>query len=156
MIEIVKGDLTKCREYFIMQQVNCQGAMGKGVAKALCDIYPEIKTKYKAFCKGFDPEELLGQTQWFYLRDGRVMINCFAQLDYKKCYDEKGRVYTDYHAFRECMLAVKNLVKSGVVAAPMNIGCGLAGGDWSVIHGILTDIFNDGKVTIRLYQLNEE
>lgn len=153
MIKIVKGDLTECSERVIVQQVNCQGAMGKGVAKALYTKYPEIRDIYRHRCKGVQPEMLLGKIMWHYLSDGKVLINCFAQLDYRRKNDTSDVVYTDYDAFRECMVQVKDLIGAGAIAAPMYIGCGLAGGDWSVIHGILSDIFNDNKITLKLYDL---
>lgn len=155
MVEIIKGNIVDCAENTIIQQVNCQGAMGKGVAKALYTKYPEILKYYKWHCKGKSPESLLGKIMYHQLSDGKMIMNCFAQLDYRHKNDLGDKVYTDYNAFGECMVQVKEIVGAGAIAAPMYIGCGLAGGDWSVIHGILSDIFNDNKITLKLYDIGE-
>lgn len=42
-MNIIKKDITTIDEGVILHQVNCQNAMGSGVAKALFSKWPQIK-----------------------------------------------------------------------------------------------------------------
>lgn len=58
---------------------------------------------------------------------------------------------TDYPTFRKCMIEVRDWAKGQgyTVAVPGRIGCGIAGGNWDTVRGILYDIFaNDGDLII--------
>ena len=45
-IEIKIGDITNSKANYICHQVNCQGAMNSGVAKAIREKWPRV---YKAY-----------------------------------------------------------------------------------------------------------
>lgn len=64
MISIVKGDITNAKENIICHQVNCQGVMGSGVAKALFTKYPQMRKDYFEYYnnhrESYLPENFLG------------------------------------------------------------------------------------------------
>ena len=51
MIQHLNQDLTTARQQVIVHQVNCQGRMGSGVAKAIKEKFPNVYTAYKKHCK---------------------------------------------------------------------------------------------------------
>lgn len=80
--------------------------------------------------------------------DGKVIVNMFAQSNYG--YD--GKLYTDYTAFQSCLKRIKLTVPAGeTIAMPFKIGCGLGGGDWNVIFGLIQKELSD-KYTVELWR----
>lgn len=100
MIKIIEGNIVNAKTDFIIHQVNCQGEMNTGVAKALRDYDEGIYKHYRKFCEfcKFEPEELLGTCDTYLLKDrGQIVLSLFAQNKYG--YD--GKQYTDLEAFRD-------------------------------------------------------
>ncbi len=51
MIKIIEGNIVNAKTDFIIHQVNCQGVMGSGVAKALRDYDEGIYQHYRKLCE---------------------------------------------------------------------------------------------------------
>ena len=149
MIKIVNGDLLKASETIIAHQVNCQGKMNLGLAKQIRNTCPNVYNDYKKLCNRESPYELLGETQLIMVDKTRYVANIFAQLDYGR----KPIIYTDYDALFKGLKYIKDLAKENnkSVALPFGLGCGLAGGSWNEVYGIIEDVFSDYEVT--LYKL---
>lgn len=61
-------------------------------------------------------------------------------------------LYTDYTAFQSCLKRIKLTVPAGeTIAMPFKIGCGLGGGDWNVILGLIQKELSD-KYTVELWR----
>lgn len=145
MLKFEKGDVTAGYPMFV-QQVNCQGVMGSGLAKQIKEQYPRVYYDYKYLCNQFSAEtsSLLGHIQLIpavYGINPKVCVNFFAQDKYGR-----DKRHTDYKAFQNCLdlLAerLNNYSVSGfynTVAFPYKIGCGLAGGDWNKILKMIRD-----------------
>ncbi|PLC14199.1 hypothetical protein BV582_21780 [Bacillus paralicheniformis] len=154
MINIVKGNILDASEDIIVQQVNCKGVMGAGLAKAILNKYPNVKKEYQSFRnfnlnKGLAEKELLGLVNYVRVTDGKVIANVFAQVNIKKNRYDKT-VYTQTEALTKGLKEVKELSKqlNKSIAIPYGIGCGLAGGDWSIISELIDSIFSGYNVTI--------
>lgn len=154
MINIVKGNILDAIEDIIVQQVNCKGVMGAGLAKSILNKYPNVKKEYQSFRsfnlnKGLTDKDLLGLVNYVRVSDGKVIANVFGQVNIKKNHFDKT-VYTKTEALTRGLKEVKELSKqlNKSVAIPYGIGCGLAGGDWNIISEIIDSIFSDYKVTI--------
>ena len=124
------GDLLQTDAKYIAHCVNAQGKMRSGVAKAIRFHYPKAYEVYMHYHE-------LGQ-----LKLGRVIgadcgnkiiLNIVGQDRYG--YD--GRLYLDYAALRKGIGSINRNV-SEPVAFPY-IGCGLAGGDWQLVSGIIEE-----------------
>ena len=166
MIKIIEGNIVNAKTDFIIHQVNCQGVMGSGVAKALRDYDDGIYKHYRKFCEfcKFESEELLGTCDAYLLKDrGQIVLSLFAQNKYG--YD--GKQYTDIEAFRDGLryisqhfekkkkkmgLSEKNLHQISV-ALPYKIGCGRGGADWEVVYKIIEEELKDYNV--ELWRLDE-
>jgi O-acetyl-ADP-ribose deacetylase (regulator of RNase III) len=128
----------------ILQQVNCQGVMGSGVAKAIRDKYPQVYTQYSWMVENSDPRQpssqLLGNRQMIEVEKNKFVVNLFAQ-DF---FGRDGRQYTNYEALRQSLMNLKygldaRCLTDENVHHPM-IGAGLGGGDWEVIQPIIENI----------------
>lgn len=135
------GNILDSGADLICHQVNCQGKMNSGVAKAIREKYPKVYTEYSQLMH----LEMLGHIQVVYLgeEDGRDrgVINMFAQYTYG--YD--GRRYTSYDAFWNCLGEIKQYITPGkTLAFPARIGCVRGGANWTVIQTmIVTALAND-------------
>ena len=70
MIKIIEGNIVDAQTDYIIHQVNRQGEMNTGVAKALRDYDECIYIHYRNVCKlrGFNPELLLGTYDEYFIR----------------------------------------------------------------------------------------
>jgi O-acetyl-ADP-ribose deacetylase (regulator of RNase III) len=144
-VKIVNGDILKGSEDIIGHQVNCQGVMGSGLAKQLRDTYSNLYPAYKEVCGNHDPHSLLGKCH-IVKTGSRSVANLFGQLNYGR---SKLR-YTDYEALREALITLRRRAEKNSlsVALPYNLGCGLANGEWTVVEGIIEEVFKDYDVTL--------
>ena len=139
MSEFVKGNVF---DYpVICHQVNCKGVMGAGLAKQIRERYPFVYTEYKNLCSR--NKDLLGHILISHESglNGKMIINMFAQDGYGR-----DKRYTDYTAFKNClevlacnMNAYSCVGHYNTIAFPYKIGCGLAGGDWYIVLGMIKD-----------------
>lgn len=144
MIRVINGDLLEADSTFICHQVNCQGVMGSGVAKAIRDKYPEVYNEYKSFCNRHKGD-LLGRVQYVTTATGRAVVNIFAQENFG--YD--GKCYTDYEALRHCLEALRDKADtSEEIAFPYLMGCHRGGGDWNTVYSMMEEIFENHSVVL--------
>lgn len=152
-LKIIKGDILKSNENYILHQVNARGVMGAGIAK---EIRKDISDKDFYLYRNYvlNNNDALGN----YLLinsinfSNRKYINIIAQNDIgrnKKC-------YTNYEALESCFKKIvekeNDNIQIKTLAIPYGISCGLAGGNWNIvlemIKNILLPIFN-----INIYKL---
>lgn len=132
--------------------------MGAGLAKQIKELYPHIFGYYKNRCKTSTPEALLGSIDSYPdSKNCRQIVNMYAQ----KTYGRTG-VHTDYEALKSCLNLVKILAEAMAkfkttvkVGLPHGLGCGLAGGDWSIVSGIIEETFKDSPVFVEIWKLEK-
>lgn len=49
MVKLINGDLLEAKETYIAHQVNCYGAMGRGVALQIKNRYPDVYRRYHEY-----------------------------------------------------------------------------------------------------------
>ena len=150
MVNIINGNLLDSKEDYICHQVNCQGVMGSGVAKAIRDEWPEVFTEYRSYvdmCFGTP----LGSVCYAPINNSnQTVANMFAQSSYG--YD--GKRYTSYDAFCNCLnVMARDIPKSKTIAFPYKIGSDRGGANWNIIYAMICEILGDWDVTI--YKLEE-
>lgn len=147
-VKVIEGDLFQTTAKFICHQTNCKGKMGSGVAKQIRQQYPAAYRQYMDLCSGKkDSAELLGHAQ-FVCGAEKTVVNMFAQDRYG--YD--GSRYTNYKAFEQCLNEIAQYVVHGeTIAMPYKIGCGLAGGDWEIVYGLIESILGQ-HYTVELWR----
>ncbi|GLF90674.1 Appr-1-p processing protein [Bacillus safensis] len=148
MIKTVDGNILEASENIICHQVNCKGVMGAGLAKQIKSKYPNVYKEYKQLCTE-QGDDLLGSVQLITTNDGKTIANLFAQVGYGRT-----RKQTDYDALRSCFQHLKDTVTHSheenqtSIAIPYGIGCGLAGGDWTIVEEMMEEILGDCEVTV--------
>ena len=156
-VTIVRGDLLDADAKFICHQVNCQGAMGAGLARQIAEKWPYVKKEYTNLCRRTtDKHSLLGTFQIVEANGGNskstdpFVINIFGQEYYGR-----GGVYTDtsalIRAFRDLNDTLRSPYKNHprpVLAFPHGFGCGLAGGDWEEVEELIVKYLPDCDVVI--------
>lgn len=154
LIKEIKGNLLDSHAEIIIHQVNCQGVMGSGVAKAIKEKWPIVFERYRRLYEisKDNDEPPLGTTQVVQVNDNQSVINMFAQDNYG--YD--GGRYTSYDAIDECLLAVadycrKNNLKS--IALPYHMSCDRGGANWNIIMEMIKQHFSDLDITIEIWKL---
>jgi len=153
-----KGSILTANSGIIVQQVNCQGVMGSGVAAAIRLKYPQVFDQYIEFClENSNANDLLGKLLMVKISPSLYVANIFGQLNYGRNPGSQPRqMYTSYDAldagFQKLELFICNLHSDAldndmdfvnpVIHYP-EIGCGLGGGSWAVVSNIIKSRVGD-------------
>lgn len=150
MVTFHNGNILDSGADIICHQVNCQGAMNSGVAKAIRQKWPKVYTEYRSLAKNLSSEEFCDEDlSWTYMlghiqsvlipkdKGFQIVINMFAQNGYG--YD--GKRYTSYDAFWSCLGEIRKSVAPGTtIAFPARIGCMRGGANWDVILTMIKEV----------------
>lgn len=144
------GDLLKSDCTVIMHQANCQKIMGAGIAKAISHKFPGAKDVDKE--NSLSPEERFG-TFTHYKAGNVTIVNLYGQLRYGR----KG-VFTNYKKLENAInsffaYGLENNINLQKVGIPYKMGCGLAGGDWTIVKSLLERQSNKHNINIHIYKL---
>ncbi len=147
------GNILDAPENIICHQVNMQKKMGSGLAKQIRDRYPQVYNTYLSH-NGYLGEVLIVKVNNDNdLNNYKAIANIYSQNKYG--YD--GKQYTDYIALRDGLSDIVAHIKASnsshpniefSLAIPYNIGCGLGGGDWTIVSEIIKDECKDIQYSI--------
>lgn len=130
--------LEEVKDGFILQQVNCQGVMASGIAKAIRDKWPAVYLDYMRTYREAQQHGatvLLGSVQVVAVAHRLAVINLFTQENYGRT----GERFTSYDALDKALKEVARLTEgldSNLFHHP-TIGCGLGGGNWKVVSALI-------------------
>lgn len=145
MIEFTTGDILRSEAEALVNTVNCEGFMGKGIAYQFKLEYPENFEHYAEACRSgiLKPGTLLTTPE-----DGRLIIN-FPTKD-------KWRAKSKYDYIEQGLVALVDLIllediKS--IAIPP-LGCGNGGLDWLRVRPMITTTLQrvENDRTILVYE----
>lgn len=148
------GDLVKLAKegYFdvIVHGCNCFCRMGSGIAKQIKEEFPYAYHVDQMTIKG-DKHKLGTILLAENLNvSGHGVIVCNAYTQYNYGYD--GKQYVDYEAVRSCIRELYTLYAGrGMSFGFPQIGCGLAGGEWSIVEKIIEEEMHNEDYTIVVY-----
>lgn len=152
---MIVGDIltpNKASFYYpiICHQVNCKGVMGGGLAKQIKDVYPNVYYVYKRKCEAMK-RGIGGLGDILYVpvpKSGFIIANIFGQDGYgrEKC-------YTDYDALRKAFTSIFLEFPNQTIRIPYKFGCGLAGGDWDIVWGIICDTLIKNGMDVEVWKL---
>lgn len=138
MIIQIDGDITKVKTKYIAHQCNCISQKASGLAKTLfevfpwCNIYSErVPINHRDFhpdCPGAISVHGNGKNQ-------RYIINMLGQLwpgrpKYPRDKIDGYKAREEY--FKQCIKEITKIENLESIAFPVNIGCGFAGGNWTI------------------------
>lgn len=151
--QVIVGDITNApSDNLILHQTNCRGTLGAGLAKSLCNTFPDLKNQYLKYCFSKSPEQLLGTV---YIAEcvnkhtgiSSSIANVFGQLNYGR---DPNVIYTDYHALEKAFNTLSGY--DGSMCMPYGFGAGLANGDWKTIVGLINKCLPNNNITLYKYQ----
>lgn len=79
-----------------------------------------------------------------------TVVNAYTQYRYGTNHPDGQYKPVDYDAIRLCMRKINGIFKNQHIGLP-KIGCGLAGGKWSIVSKIILGELIDCKVTVVHY-----
>src|SRR5258708_5923163 len=129
MVELRRGDILKAKVDALVNTVNTEGVMGRGIALQFKKAFPDVFKAYEAACKRGA------------IRVGEVSshdLNRFEQPHYvinvptKKHWRGKSRLEYVESGLRALVEEVKRLGIKSVAVPPL--GCGLGGLDWDEVR----------------------
>ena len=149
MLKVIDQDITAVANGIICHQVNCKGVMGAGLAKQIRSNFPMAYSEYmRAYREG---RLKLGNVVFVLVNTSPMLI--VAHLCGQDRYG-RDRMYTDYAALKQCLTIVYQTVQPQrslygtdiPIYVPYNMGCALAGGDWSIVSNLIEVAIPDAIV----------
>jgi hypothetical protein len=169
MITEIKKDLLLVEEGLILQQTNCIGVMG-GLAGAIAQKWPIVKNEYLELITTNRKQlwKLLGTYQTVSVGENLKVLNVFGQYDIGGGY-YAGRK-TEYGTLLNALKLVANtefpkdiqtiehLIDDEIeyiedVYIPFQIGCGLGGGNWTIVRDIIEESFKDSNKNVYICKI---
>ena len=151
MIEILENsNILDVKSGIICHQTNCIGVMGGGIALSIRQKWPQVYEQYYKYCKSIeDSRMILGDVQTIVLTTDLFVANCFGQ------HFPGAGVMTNYNAWDKILPKLENESRyfcDSPIHFPWKIGCGLAGGDWSIMQAKIESFFKDSSIQIYFHK----
>ena len=146
-MQTINMDITKVEFGVIVHQVNCQGVMGSGVAKAIRDKWPSV---YESYIHAYESHVRqgiphLGEIDVCPINEHLFVVNLFGQDNYKRGIDDHWSRFTSYGAWELALPKLKRyLIENGLpnnIWLPYNVGCDRGGGDFRIISAMIEEHF---------------
>jgi O-acetyl-ADP-ribose deacetylase (regulator of RNase III) len=143
-VKQISGNILDVTEGIIVQQVNCQGVMGAGLAKQIREKYPHVYENYRDVYEVAEGS-LLGVVCYVHVSPKLCISSVFGQEYYGR---NKNIVYTNYNALKTGLADISSVAQAlgYQVYIPHGIGCGLANGDWNVVLSIIEETTPDAII----------
>ena len=152
MLKYKIGDLLQAEVDAIGQCCNCYCTMGSGIAPKIKKEWPEVYAADCATRKG--DRTKLGTFTKAIVEDGELTVyNLYGQYGYSK--RDSGIRDLDYDAIFDALDAMADdVIACGgkTVGLPL-IGCGLAGGKWSVVEAMIEETLVAKGLEVFIYKL---
>lgn len=157
-LAVLQGDATLpvgAGPKVIVHLCNDVGAWGRGFVLALGNQYPAARQQYRAWAQGYDSIPFaLGQVQFVTVQPDLYVANLIGQHGIAR----KDRTPRDppirYDAVREGLGRVRDFAQLHQASIHMpRIGTGLAGGDWTIIQGLIQDELLSSGIRVMVYDL---
>ncbi len=145
MLKFVTGNIFESGADCLINTVNCEGFMGKGIAYQFKLRFPQNNLDYVEACKS---GKLRIGTLHYYKEDGIWIVN----FPTKNKWREKSKI--DYiEKGLDLLIEFINEYKPKIIAIPP-LGCGNGGLDWNVVKNIITDKLRnlETKYTFLVYE----
>jgi len=170
-MKIIKGDLIELalQGHFevITHGCNCQNVMGAGIAVPMkqnfkCDTFPMESPEFKGDINKLGTIDYmvhnlilqklikLGNLNLLapdFGGQNLIVVNSYTQYRYGRNHADGDKSPYDYEAITLCMRKINHLFKGKSIGLP-KIGCGLAGGDWTIVKKIFERELKDMDVTV--------
>ena len=134
----------------IIHQCNCFVNMGNGIAPLIKQSFPEA---WAADCATIQGDTSKLGTFSYGEHSGLIVCNAYGQYGYWR--DPANPVNTNYDALTKSLSVIADFLletKPNCKIGLPKIGCGLGGGDWSIVSEIIEETL--GKFDVTVYELS--
>ncbi|AFD27871.1 MULTISPECIES: macro domain-containing protein [Deinococcus] len=158
LLRLVQGDATQPvgpGPKVIVHLCNDVGAWGKGFVLALGHRYPAARQQYRAWAQGHDALPFaLGQVQFVTVQPYLHVAHLIGQHGIARKDRKPQEPPIRYEAVREGLGRVRDFAQQQQASIHMpRIGTGLAGGDWTVILGLIEAELLAADLQVTVYDL---
>ncbi len=144
MIEFIKEDILKIETEAIVNSVNLKGVMGKGLALAMKNAYPENFKLYKEACE----KEIIKIGKIFVTETGKFFPKYIVNFPTKNHW----RFPSKYEYIEEGLVDLKKWLKENKIKSiaipPLGSGNGKL--NWIKVKGIILDSLRDISDSVKL------
>lgn len=153
--QVIKGDLISLAQQgsfdVIAHGANCFNTMKAGIAPKMAKAFGV--DRYTSELSGKGEMMKLGNIEWNVapvcnVQPALKVVNAYTQ--YSPWAKGPDGCQLDYTALRMCLRKMNHYFKGKKVGLPQ-IGCGLAGGDWTLVQSIIMADMPDCDVTVVEY-----
>lgn len=130
MIKYITGNLLESEADILINTVNCEGFMGKGIAYQFKMKYPQNNTDYVKACK--NKTLMIGKLH-YYKEDGKIIIN----FPTKDKWRNKSKIEYIEKGLEELRVLLPKLDAKSIAIPPL--GCGNGGLEWNEVKNIILD-----------------
>jgi O-acetyl-ADP-ribose deacetylase (regulator of RNase III) len=150
MITYITGDATDPQgdgRKLILHCCNDVGAWGAGFVLALSRRWPEPEREYLRWSGEYRESDRLplGGVQIVDVGQGVRVANLIGQSG---CGSRNGTPPVRYEAIRIGLRSIASSLYEGESIHCPRFGCGLAGGKWEIIEGILNDLLPEREIYV--------
>ncbi|UBB18332.1 type II toxin-antitoxin system antitoxin DNA ADP-ribosyl glycohydrolase DarG [Comamonas odontotermitis] len=135
MIEITNGNLLEAPVSALVNTVNTEGVMGKGIALQFRNMFPDMFKDYAAACKAGHVE--LGKMHIYHVSSFGEGPEWIINFPTKGKWRSKSKVSDIEAGLDDLVINIKRLNIQSIAVPPL--GCGNGGLDWSVVLPIIED-----------------
>ncbi len=157
----IKGDVFQGKWDAVVQVCNNYKCFGSGIAAVIANRWPEVYDADKATDDG---DEKLGTFSFADVEGMGRFYNLYAMFGLGNDGSALGRNCSYDHLYNSLIRVVTDLCNKHMdaiiemdyqprVGVPYLMGCDRAGGSWTIVEAILTDIENNYPVWFDVYQL---
>jgi O-acetyl-ADP-ribose deacetylase (regulator of RNase III) len=141
MVTQIDKNILTVERGIIGHQVNCQKAMGRGLAGEIAKKWHIALIDYLNACRA---GKHLGDISAVEVQENLFVAHLFGQ----EFYGADGKQYTDYSSLELCLVELQRLSEEiqEPIYLPYGLGCGLGGGKWPKVLKIIKNICPDAII----------
>jgi O-acetyl-ADP-ribose deacetylase (regulator of RNase III) len=150
------GNILDLTEGIIIQQVNAQGVMGSGIAKAIRDKYPIVWDQYTVFAGPAYTQrnagaDLMGKVLLTEVAPLLLIANVVGQQFFRRQGSPDGERYTSYDALDKAFTELGRLLQGLPVSLHFPLlGSDRGGGHWPIVKSIIEHRLGNFDLTLWL------
>lgn len=138
MIILAKGNLLRSGADILVNTVNCEGFMGKGIALQFKKAFPENYKAYESECRKGN----VAPGRVFLFSTGNLIPPLYiVNFPTKKRWRENSKLEYISSGLEDLVRVLKELDVSSIAVPPL--GCGLGGLKWSAVRPLIERAFSE-------------
>lgn len=143
-MKIIYGDIIQVfansDEAYLLHGVSCQPVLHAGLAKQIIAEYPALLAFHRLVINSHKRRNTTPLGQAYIYEADQLKTKCIVNL-YQQLNVGRDKRQLDYTAFENALLDFTERKQEGIpIYIPKNIGCGNAGGDWSIVLKIIEKV----------------